>query len=130
MSLMMTMVSMVQDGANQDVAKHAVDAVKDLVILLKDPTTKDVTEQSLDSITTLVTTHNYGLKQALAAIGAGLCIIGGGFGIGKLAASAMESISRQPEAAGDIRGGMILAAALIEGVTLLALITCILAIVL
>ena len=46
----------------------------------------------------------------------------------RLAASAMESISRQPEAAGDIRGGMILAAALIEGVTLLAIITCLLAI--
>jgi F-type H+-transporting ATPase subunit c len=73
---------------------------------------------------------NFGLKQGLAALGAGLCIVGGGFGIGRLAASAMESISRQPEAAGDIRGGMILAAALIEGVTLLALITCILAIVL
>lgn len=73
---------------------------------------------------------NFGLKQGLAAIGAGLCIVGGGFGIGRLAASAMESISRQPEASGDIRGGMILAAALIEGVTLLALITCILAIVL
>jgi F-type H+-transporting ATPase subunit c len=75
-------------------------------------------------------TLNFGFKQGLAALGAGLCIVGGGLGIGKLAASAMESISRQPEAAGDVRGGMILAAALIEGVTLLALITCILAIVL
>ena len=71
---------------------------------------------------------NFGFKQGLAAIGAGLAIIGGGFGIARLAAAAMEGISRQPEAAGDIRGGMILAAALIEGVTLLALITCILSI--
>ena len=76
------------------------------------------------------TISDFGLKQGLAAVGAGLCIVGGGFGIGRLAAAAMESISRQPEASGDIRGGMILAAALIEGVTLLALITCILAIVL
>lgn len=57
-------------------------------------------------------------------IGAGLIIIGAGLGIGKIGASAMEGISRQPEAAGDIRGGMILAAALLEGVTLLALIVC------
>jgi len=74
--------------------------------------------------------RNYGLNQMGAALGAGIAIIGGGFGIGRLAASAMEGMARQPEAAGDIRGGMILAAALIEGVTLLALITCILAIVL
>jgi len=71
---------------------------------------------------------DFGFKQGLAAIGAGLAIVGGGFGIARLAAAAMEGISRQPEAAGDIRGGMILAAALIEGVTLLALITCILSI--
>jgi F-type H+-transporting ATPase subunit c len=71
-----------------------------------------------------------GLDNLGAALGAGLAIVGGGFAIGRLAHAAMEGISRQPEAAGDIRGGMILAAALIEGVTLLALITCILAIVL
>ena len=72
---------------------------------------------------------DFGLKGGLAALGAGLCIIGGGFGISRLAAAAMEGISRQPEAAGDIRGGMILAAALIEGVTLLAIITCLLAVI-
>jgi len=76
------------------------------------------------------TAFDFGLNKAMAAIGAGLCIVGGGFGISRLAAAAMEGISRQPEAAGDIRGGMLLAAALIEGVTLLAIITCILAIVL
>ena len=72
----------------------------------------------------------FGLGNAGAALGAGLAIVGGGLGIGKLAAAAMESIARQPEASGDIRGGMIVAAALIEGVTLLALITCIMAVVL
>ena len=72
----------------------------------------------------------FGLNNAGAALGAGLAIVGGGLGIGKLAAAAMESIARQPEASGDIRGGMIVAAALIEGVTLLALITCIMAVVL
>jgi F-type H+-transporting ATPase subunit c len=76
------------------------------------------------------TTENFdfGFKQGLAALGAGLAIVGGGLGISKLAAAAMEGISRQPEASGDIRGGMILAAALIEGVTLLALIICILSV--
>ena len=54
-----------------------------------------------------------------AAIGAGLCTIGAGLGIGRLAGSAMESIARQPEMAGDIRTNMILTAALIEGVALI-----------
>ena len=54
-----------------------------------------------------------------AGIGAGLCTIGAALGIGSLAGSAMESIARQPEAAGDIRTNMILTAALIEGVALI-----------
>ncbi|MEZ4397350.1 MAG: ATP synthase F0 subunit C [Candidatus Krumholzibacteriia bacterium] len=64
--------------------------------------------------------------QLSAGFGAGIAVIGAGLGIGKLAASAMEGIARQPEAAGDIRGAMILAAALIEGVGLFALVICIL----
>ena len=54
-----------------------------------------------------------------ASIGAGMCTIGAALGIGRLAGSAMEGISRQPEAAGDIRTNMILTAALIEGVALI-----------
>lgn len=61
-----------------------------------------------------------------AGIGAGLVVIGAGLGIGKLAASAMEGIARQPEAVGDIRTSMIIAAALIEGVALFGLVICIL----
>lgn len=61
-----------------------------------------------------------------AGLGAGLTIIGGAFGIGKLASSAMEASGRQPEAAGDIRTSMIIAAALIEGISLFALVICIL----
>ena len=61
-----------------------------------------------------------------AGIGAGLVIIGGAAGIGRLAAAAMEGIARQPNAAGDFRGAMILAAGLIEGVTFFALIVTIL----
>ena len=64
-----------------------------------------------------------------AAIGAGLGAIGAGLGIGLLASSAMEGIARQPEAVGDIRTNMISAAALIEGVALLAEIICVLVVV-
>jgi F-type H+-transporting ATPase subunit c len=61
-----------------------------------------------------------GLTHLAAGIGAGLAVIGGGYGIGKLAASAMEASGRQPDALGDIRTSMIIAAALIEGITLFA----------
>ncbi|MEI8373040.1 MAG: ATP synthase F0 subunit C [Planctomycetota bacterium] len=59
------------------------------------------------------------------AVGAGIVILGAGLGIGKLAASAVESMARQPEVAGNIQTAMIIAAALIEGVTFFALIVCI-----
>ncbi|HMS66292.1 MAG TPA: ATP synthase F0 subunit C [Ignavibacteria bacterium] len=59
-------------------------------------------------------------------LGAGLAVIGAGIGIGRLAGSALESIGRQPEAAGEIRTTMIIAAALIEGVALFGLVICIL----
>lgn len=58
------------------------------------------------------------IAKAGAAIGASLAAIGAGMGIGRIGASALESIARQPEAKGDIVGNMILAAALIEGVAL------------
>lgn len=60
------------------------------------------------------------------SFGAAIIILGAGFGIAKIGAAAVESMARQPEASGDIRGGMILAAALIEGATFFALIVCIL----
>ncbi len=59
-----------------------------------------------------------------AAIGAGIAAIGAGIGIGNIGSSAMESIARQPEVAGDIRSNMIVIAALIEGVALFAVIIC------
>ncbi|MCH2212724.1 MAG: ATP synthase F0 subunit C [Fuerstiella sp.] len=61
-----------------------------------------------------------------AAIGAGIVLLGAGLGIGKIGAAAVESMARQPEAIGDIRGAMIVAAALIEGATFFALIVCML----
>ncbi len=65
-----------------------------------------------------------------AGIGAGLAAIGAGLGIGRIGGSAAESVARQPEAAGDIRGNMIITAALIEGVALFGVLTCILILVL
>jgi F-type H+-transporting ATPase subunit c len=61
-----------------------------------------------------------------AGLGAGIAVIGAGLGIGKLAASALEAMGRQPEAAGQIRTNMIIAAALIEGIAFFALVICIL----
>ena len=65
-----------------------------------------------------------GIQYLGAGIGAGLGAIGAGLGIGKLAGSALEGIARQPEAAGDIRTNMIVAAAFIEGVALLGEVVC------
>jgi F-type H+-transporting ATPase subunit c len=58
------------------------------------------------------------------ALGAGLAAIGAGIGIGKIGSSAMEGIARQPEAVGDIRINMIIAAALIVGAALFAIVVC------
>ena len=55
-------------------------------------------------------------------IGIGLAIIGAGLGIGKLTASAVEAMARQPELAAQIQTAMIISAALIEGVTFFAVI--------
>ena len=59
---------------------------------------------------------------SIAAIGAGLAVLGAGLGIGRIGGSAVEGISRQPDAAGSIQTGMIIAAALIEGAALFALV--------
>lgn len=61
------------------------------------------------------------MTGTLAAIGAGLAVIGAGIGIGQVGGKAMEAIARQPEAAGDIRSGMILMAAFVEGAALIAI---------
>ncbi len=57
-----------------------------------------------------------------AALGTGIVILGAGIGIGRIGGQAVEGIARQPEAAGSIQTGMIISAALIEGVTFFALI--------
>lgn len=62
----------------------------------------------------------------LAGLGAGVAAVGAGIGIGRIGGSALESIARQPESTGDIRANMIVAAALVEGVALFAVIVCLL----
>ncbi|MEM6378239.1 MAG: ATP synthase F0 subunit C [Bacteroidota bacterium] len=62
------------------------------------------------------------MTGTLGAIGAGLAVLGAGIGIGQIGGKAMEAIARQPEAVGDIRTNMIIAAALIEGAALFAIV--------
>jgi len=61
-----------------------------------------------------------------AALGAGIATVGAALGIGRIGGAAMEAIARQPEAAGDIRSNLIVAAALIEGVAFFAVVVCLL----
>jgi len=60
-------------------------------------------------------------------LGAAVTILGAAFGIGRIGSAAVDSMSRQPEVAGNIQTAMIIAAALIEGVTFLSLVICLLA---
>lgn len=63
-----------------------------------------------------------GARKLGGALGAGLAVIGGGLGIGRIGGSAVEAIARQPEAGGPIQTAMIISAALIEGATLFAVV--------
>lgn len=67
-----------------------------------------------------------GISKLGAAIGAGIAVLGAGFGIGRIGSAAMDGIARQPEASGDIRMSMIIAAALVEGAALIAIVVCLL----
>jgi F-type H+-transporting ATPase subunit c len=67
---------------------------------------------------------NYG---PLAAIGAGLAAIGGGIGVGKIGAAAMEAMARQPEMQGKLQGSAIVLIAFIEAVALFGIVVAFLA---
>lgn len=64
-----------------------------------------------------------------AAIGAAVAALAAAIGIGKIGKSTMEAIARQPESAGNLRTSMIIAAGMVEGASLFAIIVCLLAIV-
>lgn len=67
-----------------------------------------------------------GLDVMGAGIGAGIAALGAGVGIGRIGGSALEAMARQPEATGDIRANMIVAAALVEGAVFFAIVLCLL----
>lgn len=67
------------------------------------------------------------MGQLMAPLGVGLVAIGAGIGVGRIAAAAVESIARQPEAASKIQTVMFIGAALIEGVALFAAVVCFMA---
>jgi len=69
---------------------------------------------------------NTAIAKMGAGIGAGIASIGAGIGIGNIGGNALLAISRQPEAIGDIRSNMIIAAALVEGVAFFAIVVCLL----
>lgn len=67
------------------------------------------------------------MTGTLVAVGAGIAVIGAGIGIGKIGSSAMDAMARQPEASAKIQTAMIIAAALIEGVALFAVVVALIA---
>lgn len=67
-----------------------------------------------------------GLAGLGRGLGAGLVLVGGGYGIGRVGGSAVESMARQPEAAGTINTAMLITAAMIEGATLFGVLVCLL----
>ena len=67
------------------------------------------------------------MTGTMAAVGAGLAVIGAGLGIGRIGGSAMDAIARQPEAHSKIQTAMIIAAALIEGAALFAIVVALIA---
>ena len=69
-----------------------------------------------------------GARKLGGAIGVGLVLIGGGAGVGRVGAAAVEAMARQPEAAGQISTAMIITAAMIEGATLFAVVVGLLAV--
>ena len=74
--------------------------------------------------TILLQAAGMGIAKMGATIGAGVAAIGAGIGIGLIGKGAVESIGRQPSAAGDIRTSMLIMGALIEGVALFAIVVC------
>ncbi|TDN87386.1 ATP synthase F0 subcomplex C subunit [Salegentibacter sp. 24] len=66
------------------------------------------------------------LHIGLAALGAGLAVVGAAIGVGKIGGAAMDAIARQPEASGKIQTAMIIAAALVEGVALFGVVAALL----
>lgn len=78
-----------------------------------------MTEEAFTQATAIAKSGNAG-RYIGAGLAAGLAVIGGGLGIGRIGGSAVEAMARQPEASGTIGTNMLIAAALVEGATLFA----------
>lgn len=76
----------------------------------------------LQAATSFTKEYSGAWAQMGAGIGAGLAVIGAGLGIGRLGGQAMDGMARQPEMAGRIQTGALILAALVEGVTLFAIV--------
>jgi len=92
-----------------------------VMLVMAGPALAQAPTTSGDHSTSLAGTTKFGL-----GIGAGLVIIGAGVGFGKIGASALESMARQPEVATKVQTAMIIIAALLEGATFFALAICLL----
>ncbi len=95
------------------------------LLILMAPAIAMASEVAAETATFLTTA---GAAKMGGAIGAGLVIMGGGAGIGRIGGSAVESMARQPEAAGQISTAMIITAAMVEGATLFAVVVGLLAV--
>ena len=82
----------------------------------------DAAFAATDPAVEVATASAKGLKAVGAGLAAGLAVLGAGIGIGRIGGSAVEPIARQPEMAGPIGTNMIIAAALVEGATLFAVV--------
>ena len=102
-------------------------AVCFMLLLLAPPVIAQTEKPEKDATAPEATKPEIGFSMNLgSAVGAGLVIIGAGLGIGKIGASAVESMARQPEVANNVQTAMLISAALIEGATFFGLIVCIL----
>jgi F-type H+-transporting ATPase subunit c len=69
---------------------------------------------------------SWDFRQILAItvpLALGMAAVASAFGLGKAVAAAMEAIARQPEAGGRIQTVMIIGCAMIEALTIYALVT-------
>jgi F-type H+-transporting ATPase subunit c len=80
--------------------------------------------EGITNTTVALAASGNGLAIFGAVIACGLAIIGASMGIGMIGSKALESMARQPEVGGRIFSTMIIAAALIEGITFFALLVC------
>lgn len=85
-------------------------------------------ESSYDKVPHGKVSTGTGLAVGGACVGAGLSAIGGGYAIARVGGHCIESMARQPEAAGSMFAPMIVTAAMIEGAMLFAIAVALLAI--